>query len=39
MDEIIQKEDFDPRKELFAERPDMSGGLLDKSKKPYWTPV
>jgi hypothetical protein len=27
MDEINQKEDFDPRMDFFAENPDMSGRI------------
>jgi hypothetical protein len=39
MDEINQKEDFDPRMEFLQRDRTCPGGLPDKSENPYWNPV
>jgi hypothetical protein len=39
MDEINQKEDFDPRIDFLLRIRTCPGGLTDKSEKPYWNLV
>jgi hypothetical protein len=39
MDEINQKEDFDPTMEFLLGGQTCPGGLPDKFEKPYWDPV
>jgi hypothetical protein len=39
MDEVNQKEDFDPRMKFLLRSWTCPGGLPDKSEKPYWNSV
>jgi hypothetical protein len=39
MDEMNQKEDFDPKKDFLLRSRTCLGGLPNKSRKPYWNPV